>query len=57
MSGKNVPVVLSENSLLVFDAFRCHKSDSMKEMLKEEYRTTLTIIPGGMTSILQLTSQ
>ena len=47
------PGGLRKKSLLVLDAFRCHKSDRMKEMLKEEYRTTLTIIPGGMTSILQ----
>ena len=56
-SVKNVwgkcPGGLSKKSLMVLDAFRCHKSDRMKEMLKEEYRTTLTIIPEGMTSILQ----
>ena len=47
------PSGLSKKSLLVLDAFRCHKSERMKEMLKEQYKTTLTIIPGRMTSILQ----
>lgn len=47
------PGALTKKSLLVLDAFRCHKSDHVKQILKEDYRTTLTIIPGGMTSILQ----
>ena len=47
------PGALREKSLLVLDAFRCHKSDYVKTLLKDDYRSTLTIIPGGMTSILQ----
>ena len=47
------PGGLTKKSLLVLDAFRCHKSAHIKELLKDEYRTTLSIIPGGMTSILQ----
>ena len=48
-----LPGGLRQKSLLVLDAFRCHKSDYIKTLLKEDYRSTLTIIPGGMTSILQ----
>ena len=47
------PGGLRQKSLLVLDAFRCHKSDYIKTLLKEDYRSMLTIIPGGMTSILQ----
>lgn len=39
-------------SALVLDSFRCHRSDYVKAMLKED-NTDLIIIPGGMTSILQ----
>jgi hypothetical protein len=38
-------------SMLVLDAFRCHRSDNVKLLLNNS-RTDLTIIPGGMTSIL-----
>lgn len=41
----------SEPSLLVLDAFRCHKTEKTKKLLKK--KTTPAIIPGGMTSILQ----
>ena len=41
-----------KKSLLVLDAFRCHKTDKTKRALKQK-NTTLAIIPGGMTSILQ----
>ena len=46
------PGGLRRKSLLVLDAFRCQKSDYIKTLLKEDYRSALTIIPGGMTSIL-----
>lgn len=42
----------SEPSLLVLDAFRCHKTEKTKKLLKKK-KTTPAIIPGGMTSILQ----
>ena len=39
-------------SMLVLDAFRCHRSDNVKSLLTNS-RTDLTINPGDMTSILQ----
>ena len=48
------PSGLHKKSLLVLDAFRCHKSDRMKEMLKEEYRTTLTIIAYSICRLCSL---
>ena len=50
--GKH-PGGLRQKSLLVLDAFRCHKSDYIKTLLKEDYRLMLTIIPGGIMSIFQ----
>lgn len=47
------PGGFSKRSLLVLDAFRCHRSPALLRLLKEEYMTTLTIIPGGLTSVLQ----
>jgi hypothetical protein len=38
--------------MLVLDAFRCHRTQNLKTQL-EEQRTDLSIIPGGMTSMLQ----
>lgn len=43
----------SKKSLLVLDSFRCHKSQENKDLLKDEFRTRLAIIPGSMTSMLQ----
>ena len=51
--GKRPGALLKKKSLLVLDAFRCHKSQNVKEMLKKDLGTTLAIIPGGMTSVLQ----
>ena len=39
-------------SMLVLDAFRRHRMQNLKTQL-EEQRTDLSIIPGGMTSMLQ----
>ena len=39
-------------SKLVLNAFRCHRKQNLKTQL-EEQRTDLSIIPGGMTSMLQ----
>ena len=41
-----------QNSLLVLDAVRCHRQDSVKGVLRN-MNTDLAIIPGGMTSVLQ----
>ena len=43
----------TKRSLLVLDSFRCHKSDDIREVLRDDHRTRLAIIPGGMTSVLQ----
>jgi len=40
-------------SLLVYDAFEAHLTDSVKSSFKRG-NTDLAIIPGGLTSILQL---
>ena len=39
--------------LLSLDAFRCHRSDKLKKLLGQQ-RTDLVVIPGGMTSQLQV---
>jgi hypothetical protein len=39
-------------SMLVLDAFRCHRTQNLKTQLEEQC-TDLFIIPGGMTSMLQ----
>ena len=44
--------LLKPISLLVWDMFRAHCCDSVKEKLKE-YRTRQAVIPGGCTSVLQ----
>ena len=41
-----------QRSLLVLDSFRCHRTESVKNILKDD-NTDLAIIPGGMTSMLQ----
>ena len=42
-----------QRRMLVLDAFRCHRMPCLKAMLAEN-RTDLVIIPGGMTSQLQV---
>ena len=44
--------LLKPRCLLVWDMFRAHCCDSVKEKLKE-YRTRQAVIPGGCTSVLQ----
>ena len=39
-------------SLLVFDSFEAHKTEQVKRSLKSE-NTDLSVIPGGLTSVLQ----
>ena len=43
----------TKRSLLVLASFRCHKSDDIREVLRDDHRTRLAIILGGMTSVLQ----
>ena len=43
-----------DSSLLVLDAFRCHRSEDQLKHLKKQHKTDVAIIPGGMTSILQV---
>ncbi len=40
-------------SLLVLDAFRCHRNKSMLEKPKRDHKTEVAITLGGMTSLLQ----
>ena len=35
--GKRPGALLKKKSLLVLDAFRCHKSENVKEMLKKTW--------------------
>ena len=39
--------------MLILDAFRCHRMECIKDILRED-KTDLVIIPGGMTSQLQV---
>ena len=41
-----------KRSLLVFDAFEAHVTETVKRALTRE-NTNLAVIPGGLTSILQ----
>lgn len=43
----------ADRGLLVLDAFRCHRSEAVKSILKENYKTDIAIFPGRMTSVLQ----
>lgn len=50
--GRRPGGLLRNRSLLVLDAFRCHRMPVVKNILEKD-KTDLAIIPGGMTSILQ----
>ncbi len=39
--------------LLVWDAYRCHTMPSVKTVVNTHTNTDLSIIPGGLTSIVQ----
>ena len=41
-------------SLLVLDAFCCQRNKTLLQHLKRDHKTDVAIIPGGMTSLLQL---
>ena len=42
-----------QKKLLSLEAFRCHRSDKLEKLLKQQ-RTYFVVIPGGMTSQLQV---
>ena len=42
-----------KRSMLVWDAFRAHLDDNVKAYLRNEHATDLSVIPGGLTSIVQ----
>jgi hypothetical protein len=44
--------LLKKKSLLVWDQFRAHTTDKVKDTLKK-LKTTSAVIPGGLTSVLQ----
>ena len=43
---------MKKKSLLVWDQFRAHKTEKVKEEL-QELNTTQAVIPGGLKSLLQ----
>jgi len=50
--NKRPGALLRQRSLLIWDTFRAHLTDAMKEEAKR-LRIDLAVIPGGLTSILQ----
>lgn len=50
--NKRPGALLRKPSLLVWDAFAAHRSDAIKQQA-ERMKTTLAVIPGGLTSMLQ----
>ena len=49
----NIPgAMLKKRSLLLWDQFRAHKTDKVKDVLKN-LKTSQAMIPGGLTSVLQ----
>lgn len=46
--------LLKRRGMLVLDAFRGHTTDEVKTLLRDEMSTDLVVIPGGMTSQLQV---
>ena len=44
--------LLRKRSLLIWDSFRAHLVDSVKEALRKT-KTDIAVIPGGLTSVLQ----
>uniref|UniRef100_K7FJ94 HTH CENPB-type domain-containing protein n=1 Tax=Pelodiscus sinensis TaxID=13735 RepID=K7FJ94_PELSI len=51
--AKQLGGLMRKRSLIVLDAFPCHRMPSIKKRL-QQYKTDLAIIPGGMTKMLQL---
>jgi hypothetical protein len=45
--------IFSENRLLVWDAFQCHKSEATKKVLKQ-LKVEAAYIPGGCTKFIQV---
>ncbi|CAM9308990.1 unnamed protein product, partial [Ectocarpus sp. 12 AP-2014] len=46
-------VIKQRHSILVLDDFRCHRSESFIEDLRRRTNTTVILIPGGLTPLLQ----
>jgi len=45
--------VINTKSLLVWDQFRAHLTDKVKQRTARSYNTDIAVIAGGLTSILQ----
>ena len=43
---------MNTQSLLVWDSFSAHLTDTVKQQLREN-KTATTVIPGGLTSLVQ----
>lgn len=52
-NGRPGAALKKKTSLLVWDMFRAHTSDDKKKLAKSS-QVTLAVIPGGLTSVLQL---
>uniref|UniRef100_K7FJ66 HTH CENPB-type domain-containing protein n=1 Tax=Pelodiscus sinensis TaxID=13735 RepID=K7FJ66_PELSI len=50
--AKQLGGLMRKRSLIVLDAYRCHRMPSIKKRLPQD-KTDLAIIPGGMTKMLQ----
>lgn len=50
--GKRKGALLKKPSMLVWDAFRAHHTDKVKVRCRE-MKTSVALIPGGLTSLLQ----
>ncbi|CAB1107081.1 unnamed protein product [Ectocarpus sp. CCAP 1310/34] len=46
-------VIKQRHSILVLDDFRCHRSESFVKDLRRRTNTTVILIPGGLTPLLQ----
>uniref|UniRef100_A0A8C5QK08 HTH CENPB-type domain-containing protein n=1 Tax=Leptobrachium leishanense TaxID=445787 RepID=A0A8C5QK08_9ANUR len=51
-NGRPGAALKKKQSLLVWDMFRAHTSDDIKQLAKSS-QVTLAVIPGGLTSVLQ----
>uniref|UniRef100_A0A674I2H4 DDE-1 domain-containing protein n=1 Tax=Terrapene triunguis TaxID=2587831 RepID=A0A674I2H4_9SAUR len=51
--NKRPGALFKKPAMLVWDMFRAHKTDEVKNVAKN-MKTTLAVIPGGLTSVLQL---
>lgn len=49
----NGSIITQRRSILVLDDFRCHKEDSFVADLARKANTSVVMIPGGLTPLLQ----